>query len=148
MAATFGAYIDVVHSLGGDDELSHDSIPTAPQKAKTHTYHSVPQPPSDLNLDGIQWGAVLTGPPSRTGSGVASPVSGAQTPRTPNDLEMSRPQSPTEAEIDGVEVLQSWSDPSINKYRMASVALQNLGEGLNDSAPGALIPYIESYVSN
>lgn len=140
MASQFGAFIEV-ESAENDTRLP--AIPTAPQKAVTHTYHSVPQLPNDLDLDSIQWGARLNGPPS----GVATP-SGTQTPGTPADvdLEMREPYSPHGEEIDGVEALQSWSNPPINKWRMLSVSLTNMGSGFNDGAPGALIPYIELYV--
>ncbi|KAJ9314470.1 hypothetical protein DTO271D3_5208 [Paecilomyces variotii] len=40
-------------------------------------------------------------------------------------------------------ILPSISNPVINKYRVLSVSLINFAGGLNDSAPGALIPYIE-----
>ncbi|KAL1857291.1 hypothetical protein Plec18167_004769 [Paecilomyces lecythidis] len=40
-------------------------------------------------------------------------------------------------------ILPSISKPAINKYRVLIVSLINFTGGLNDSAPGALIPYIE-----
>lgn len=40
-------------------------------------------------------------------------------------------------------ILPSISKPAINKYRLLSVSLISFAGGLNDSAPGALIPYIE-----
>lgn len=141
MAAPFGgAFIDVEPSK---NVISSTIIPKAPQKAVTHTYHSVPQLPSDSDFDNIQRGARLNGPYS----GTATP-SGTQTPATPAefDLEMRGPLTPHEQEVDAVEALQSWSNPSINKWRMLSVSLTNMGGGLNDSAPGALIPYIEVFV--
>jgi hypothetical protein len=42
--------------------------------------------------------------------------------------------------------MQSFSNPPMNRFRMLSVCLMNFGNGLSDSAPGALIPYIEKYV--
>ncbi|KAF8854208.1 MFS general substrate transporter [Acephala macrosclerotiorum] len=116
-------------------EETHE-IPIAPQKALPRVYHSVPEP---LELDNLQWGAKLNGP---SGSGANTP-SGYQSPRVPNDLEMSRPATPTEQ--DGFDVLQSFSNPPMNRFRMLSVCLMNFGNGLNDSAPGALIPYIEKH---
>lgn len=116
-------------------EETHEIL-IAPQKALPRVYHSVPQP---LELDNLQWGAKLNGP---SGSGTNTPP-GYQTPRVPTDLEMSRPATPTEQ--DGVDALQSFSNPPMNRFRMLSVCLMNFGNGLNDSAPGALIPYIEKY---
>lgn len=131
----FGAFIDVEPS--SINEQVH-TIPIAPQKAFPRVYHSVPDP---IELDNLQWGAKLNGP---SGSGAVSP-SGYQTPRVPTDLEMSRPATPTN-EQGGVDALQSFSDPPKNRFRMLSVCLLNFGNGLSDSAPGALIPYIEKYV--
>ncbi|CZR63352.1 related to tetracycline resistance proteins [Phialocephala subalpina] len=130
----FGAFIGF-ESKSSVSEETHE-IPIAPQKALPRVYHSVPEP---LELDNLQWGAKLNGP---SGSGSDTP-SGYQTPRVPNDLEMSRPATPNEQ--DGVDVLQSFSNPPMNRFRMLSVCLMNFGNGLNDSAPGALIPYIEKH---
>ncbi|CAK7213191.1 hypothetical protein SBRCBS47491_001718 [Sporothrix bragantina] len=44
-----------------------------------------------------------------------------------------------------VEVLQSMFLPRKNAFRMATVALNTLNDGLNDSAAGALLPYIERH---
>jgi len=35
----------------------------------------------------------------------------------------------------------------MNRFRVLSVCLLNFGNGLSDSAPGALIPYIEKFVA-
>lgn len=58
---------------------------------------------------------------------------------------MSRPASPTHDELDGVDALQSFSNPPKNRYRMVSISLMNFLSGLSDSAPGALIPYMERH---
>lgn len=144
---SFGVYIDVEPSHNSG--VVHDA-PSAPAKAVARVYHSVPDP---IELDNIEWGKKLNGPSSYfervagTGppSGAATP-SGYQTPRTPLDLEMSRPASPQHGEQDGVDAMQSFSSPPMNRYRMAAVCLINFGNGLSDSAPGALIPYIEKCV--
>ena len=67
--------------------------------------------------------------------------SGAQTPKTPNDVEMSRPPSPVAD--DAADVVQTLNNPPMNKLRLLSCCLMCLANGLNDSAPGALIPYME-----
>lgn len=46
-------------------------------------------------------------------------------------------------EADGVEALQSIWDPYMNRFRLATISLINLANGLNDSAAGAVLPYIE-----
>lgn len=127
-----GAFIGIESSI---NEKSHE-IPVPPQKALPRVYHSVPEP---LELDNLQWGSKLNGP---TSSGTNTP-SGYQTPGVLSDLEMSRPATPNDR--DGVDAMQSFSNPPMNRFRMLSVCLCNFGNGLNDSAPGALIPYIEKY---
>lgn len=62
---------------------------------------------------------------------------------TPNELEASLPPTPTQH--DAVHVVPSWSYPSMNKWRVLAACLQYFGNGMNDSAPGALIPYLESW---
>ena len=134
----FGAFIDIESAPSNDEP---HTIPVAPQKALPRTYHSVPDP---IELDNLQWGAKLNGPSK---SGDAAPAeSGYQTPHGPMDLEMSRPQTPTVDAQNGVDAMQSFSNPPMNRFRMLSVSLMNFGNGLNDSAPGALIPYIEKCV--
>ncbi|KAK8119459.1 Major facilitator superfamily transporter [Apiospora kogelbergensis] len=46
---------------------------------------------------------------------------------------------------DAVEAMQSFSDPPMNRYRMISICSMQLLGGLNDAAPGALIPYMETH---
>lgn len=61
------------------------------------------------------------------------------------ELEMSRP--PNHKNEDISDIVQSLSNPAINKYRLLSACLMCFGNGLNDSAPGALIPYLEKHYS-
>ncbi|KAH0013742.1 MFS general substrate transporter, partial [Aureobasidium melanogenum] len=63
------------------------------------------------------------------------------TTRTPSELEMSRPPSPSQA----AEVVPSWSFPSMNKYRVLAACTVYFGNGLNDASAGALIPYMEKH---
>ncbi|KAH6985345.1 major facilitator superfamily domain-containing protein [Ilyonectria destructans] len=46
---------------------------------------------------------------------------------------------------EGVGIIQSISTPRINRWRLAASCLMNLTNGMNDAAPGALIPYMEKY---
>lgn len=39
--------------------------------------------------------------------------------------------------------LQTLSNPPMNRWRFLSACLMCFANGLNDSAPGALIPYLE-----
>jgi hypothetical protein len=58
------------------------------------------------------------------------------------DLEMSRPVSPDPAP-DAVDAVMSVWNPFMNRFRLLSLCLCSLGDGLSDSAAGALIPYME-----
>ncbi|KAL3427377.1 MFS efflux [Phlyctema vagabunda] len=129
----FGAFVTVEDSR---------ELPEAPQRALPRHYHSVPHTP-DIELDSIQWGTRLNGPAK---SGNATTASGTQTPRGINDLEMSRPGTPVDDD-GGVNALQSWNNPPMNRFRMLNVCLLNFCNGMSDSAPGALIPYMEKHYS-
>jgi len=134
---SFGAFIDVEPSSSRDE--AH-TVPSAPAKALPRVYHSIPDL---IELDNMQWSKKPNGHP--TGSGTVTP-SAYQTPRTlVGDLEMSRPASPQNEEQDGVDAMQSFSSPPMNRFRMVAACLMNFGNGLSDSAPGALIPYIERH---
>lgn len=138
-ASSFGTLVQV-ESRGRDD---HDDdahrLPAAPAKAVPRTYPGAPhREEASIELQRID---VV----SSSKGGRQSPKGGkSPPPRTPtasgsgDDVEMSRPSSPV-----FVEVLQSMSDPHMNRFRLAAVCLMGLGNGLNDSAPGALIPYME-----
>ena len=134
MASAIGSLVEVESSVRAEEY----SVPVAPSRAFPKDYHAIPLPRSqdDIELENIQWG----------GRSTSQPASGTQTPRTPNDLEISRPASRMLGEQDGVDAIQSFSDPPMNRLRMAAVCLINLSNGMSDSAPGALIPYIEKYV--
>ncbi|MCJ1229219.1 hypothetical protein MMC12_005884 [Toensbergia leucococca] len=115
----FGAFISI-------DESSQIADPPSVLKSSTPTVYE---------LDDLSWGRRYNGP------AVPTAPSGIQTPITPNELEMSRPPSPTSDET--VDIMQSLSSPPMNRYRLLSACLMFFGNGLNDSAPGALIPYME-----
>ena len=73
-------------------------------------------------------------------SSVPPTPSGQQTPTT-FDSETSRSASPDYGRPIGA--LPSMRRPAINRYRLLATCIMNLCGGLNDSAPGALIPYLE-----
>jgi hypothetical protein len=126
-----GAFIDVESS-----KTSQERLPVAPQKALPRLY-SVQEP--------IELADISTNHKGPTAPGNTPPL-GTHTLPTPSELEMSRPATPRQNEDDGVEAMQSFSNPPMNRFRMLSVCLLNFGNGLSDSAPGALIPYIEKFV--
>jgi hypothetical protein len=119
-------------------------IPSAPAKAKSRTYPGAPQTTESDPIELQSWRSRPSSLPSRDRSPPRA-GSGATTPPVErSDLEMSRPASPRL--IDGgeiVEAMQSLSNPPRNRYRFASGCITMFLNGLNDSAPGALIPYLE-----
>ncbi|KAK1996277.1 major facilitator superfamily transporter [Colletotrichum falcatum] len=124
-------------------------LPAAPARAVPRTYPGAPQRDgssielSRINANHNNGGAAVA---DKTGISIVgplptqSPPSLSRPPTSGADVEMSRPSSPA-----AFEVLQSISDPHMNRYRLAAACLMNFGNGLNDSAPGALIPYIEKH---
>ena len=63
--------------------------------------------------------------------------------KTPDELEQSQP--PTPQGQDGVDMVPTLWYPKMNKWRVLAACLEYFGNGINDSAPGALIPYIEEW---
>ena len=59
------------------------------------------------------------------------------------DLEMSQPGYLPPVDIVEIEAVPSITQPYMNRFRLAAVCLMNFTNGLNDSAPGALLPYME-----
>ena len=121
---------------------------TSPKTARTHT-----RGPSAEELDDMElpdYGFSKNHPTSNDTS-IKKPqtptpaVTGYQTPRTPSQLEASPP--PTPRQHDPTGIVPSWSYPLMNKWRVLAACLIYLGNGMNDSAPGALIPYMEKYYS-
>lgn len=111
-----------------EHELSSFPHIQAPQKAVPRTYPAVPQDETPLKV----------------GSPFDTPTpSSPTTSHEERDLEMSRPGTPIETSFPPVEALPSLSSHPMNKFRFGAVCAQTLLAGLTDSAPGALIPYME-----
>lgn len=122
--APFGALLEI---------QSHNPDPLrGPPRILPRDTISQPQPPTVLELDAIQWGERLNGPPKPDHSRCS----------TPQDLESSLPATPTGNQpVDAI--VQTAVNPPINRWRLASAALMFFLVGVNDSATGALIPYLE-----
>ncbi|TGJ77113.1 hypothetical protein E0Z10_g10766 [Xylaria hypoxylon] len=117
-------------------QIESNSLPQAPKRAVPRTYPAVPQRDNDIELKSLTRVSVAPTPP------------GVSTPHGERDLEMSAPNTPGESLSDPMstfEILPGLTDPPMNKFRFASCCFQNFLSGINDSAPGALIPFIETY---
>lgn len=84
-----------------------------------------------------------TTPPRSPAKGHILGALQTDTSKTPNDLERSEPSTPTNERA--TSVMPSFSFPKMNKWRVFAACLTYFGNGMSDSAPGALIPYVEDY---
>ena len=75
----------------------------------------------------------------------ASSISGASASKTPGQLERSQPSTPQG--YSGADIVPTLWYPKMNRWRVLAACMEYFGNGLNDSAPGALIPYIEEWYS-
>lgn len=110
---------------------SNPQPPAPPAKAVQRTYPGAPLSDNYFELERL---------PASHGGHASEPASPA--PET-DDLEMSRPPSPSATAGDVAGIMPSMWDPYMNRYRVLAVCLANLCGALNDSAPGALIPFME-----
>ncbi|KAH7319824.1 MFS efflux transporter [Stachybotrys elegans] len=116
-----------VQSSTSHDPVDEIVMPlTAPAKAISRTYPGAPQPEEPSPANNTDWPA----------SGTASP------PPVDEDLERSRPASPVPPDT-AAEVLPTIWQPFMNRFRVLAVCMANFSNALNDSAAGALIPYME-----
>lgn len=118
-ASTFGALV----------QLESPPAITNPAAAVRKDKQGIARTLSDYELEGIHPHAEATRPPT-----------GTHTPLTPGAFN-GGPHTPVNQET--VDAIPAQPSLSQTKWRVLSACLMNLGNGLNDSAPGALIPYIE-----
>ena len=100
-------------------------VPAPPSKVIPRSHPRAPRQDESIELQSI----------------IMPPRSGDSGTATPGDVEMNGPT--TVIGPAGTEALKSILDPYKNRFRFASVCLMNFLNGLNDSAPGALIPHLE-----
>lgn len=106
--------------------------------APTHQKSKIPQTPRDIGvLPDIElkyFGSKKTYENIKTG-GTQTPdgplPAGAQTPKTPNELEMSRPPSPKTD--DAVGQIRLWNAEPMTKWRILCCCLLYFSNGINDS---------------
>ncbi|KAH8705097.1 putative MFS efflux transporter [Talaromyces proteolyticus] len=136
MAAQLAALFDV--------ESSHPTQP--PAAVRKHNTH-VASSPIDHELEDLH----LNTSHLTSNDQALSRVSRSSI-QAPSDLESLPPTPGTpnsernhhESESTAAEMVQSISNPPRNKWRFASACLMFLSNGMSDSAPGALIPYMET----
>ena len=121
-----------------------------PPNAKTRQ-----KPPSNAELAAIklptygltslkEYDGATTPDNSHTPYGIETPRLDETTgQKTPDELERSQPPTPKSPEASNI--VPTFSFPKMNRWRVLSACLEYFGNGMNDSAPGALIPYIEEW---
>lgn len=130
-SSLFGTLVQVESNSTRHDE---HPLPIAPQRVKSRTYPAVPQQDS-IELEPLR---------HPLNDGGISSTPGPATPREEMDVEMSAPGTPV-GPTDTFDALPTLNDPPMNKFRLATCCFLNFVGGLTDSAPGALIPYMESH---
>lgn len=120
---------NLVEVQSGPASPTEEFVPlTTPAKAISRTYPGAPHRPESSELP-------------RDPRSDETQI-GVMAPRTEGDLEMSRPASPVLSR-EVAEALPTLWDPYMNRFRLFAVCLANFNNALNDSAAGALIPYME-----
>ena len=137
---SFAAGLDIV----SDDRVPrHENSSTMSKAPSNKELDSIELPDYGLTSQQHYDGAV-TPTSKHTPFGAQTPaLDQVPTSKTPGELEQSQPPTPKRDEAAGI--VPSWSYPTMNKWRVLSACLEYFGNGLNDSAPGALIPYIETW---
>ncbi|KAF2423657.1 MFS general substrate transporter [Tothia fuscella] len=132
MSTSFGAFIDI--------ESAPAVIKDPP--APLHIKDNIPVP-SSVELDELSWRSKYTDPqsPHVGGQTPNTPHNGSQTTRYPEEFFTSQPATPMRGGAS--DFVQTWKNPLMNRWRLLSICLTWLGNGMSDSGPGALLPYME-----
>lgn len=137
-------------SLAAGIEVVSDSKVARPANVKTTT-----SAPSITELDAIElpdYGLTSSHPTTKLPQPITSyspkstrpsSIDGTAATKTPGELEQSQPSTPQGDE--GADIVPTLWYPKMNRWRVLAACLEYFGNGLNDSAPGALIPYIEDW---
>ncbi|KAF4536765.1 MFS efflux transporter [Lasiodiplodia theobromae] len=151
----------MAHALGNLFDIEDPKCITTPPRSRKKSV-SIRTPPSDQELDDLIFGDRLSAPqthPSTPKSGSEHATSsrparshaGVQTPVTPSELEgaiaNNNISTPTADGGPAHPAIQTFWNPPMNKWRVLCACLVYFGNGLSDSAPGALIPYMETFYS-
>ena len=123
-----------------EHESSQSPTVNPPLPAAQITRSQTDLGPTGIELNELQWGHKLNGPSGNIPIETAAPAD-CLTSATPREVEQSNPPTPR---VDhAVNPVMSASNPSMNKWRLGANCLMVFTQGIHDSAPGALIPYLE-----
>ena len=129
------------------EETDAPQLPPSPPALHTKEHHagpaSKPESTVDIELQSIHSPAQQPSPkPSSIKITPVLETPSPATPKTPSQLEHSRPSSPHQDRT--TDMVQSFWNPYVNRFRVVACCLMLIGNGLNDAAPGALLNYIET----
>ncbi|KAL1652214.1 hypothetical protein SLS58_000341 [Diplodia intermedia] len=130
----------MAHAFGSLFDIEDPKRITTPPLSRKQSL-SVRSPPSNQELDDLIFGEPVAAPqthPSASKSGAGNAIS-----QTPSELEGNSDTTPAAAR----PAIQTLWNPPMNKWRVLCACLVYFGNGLSDSAPGALIPYMEAFYS-
>lgn len=113
--------------------IQHESSPeSSSQRAGKANRHDKTSPPTNIELDAIQWGQPLPGPSE---SGAAGP----SIPPTPGELERSQPPTPKrEHAVDALAALSPRTPR--NRWRLAAAGLVFMMVGMVDAVVSSSTP--------
>ena len=122
----FGAFLEID---------SRSNPVTDPAKAVVKDSRPQVQAPAAYELDAIQWGQKLNGPQE---------IPHVYPNLSDADVELTvPPPTPPKSHVAAAK-LQSATNPPRNRWRLVAAAATFFVMGMNDSATGALIPYMEA----
>ncbi|QYS97888.1 Putative mfs efflux protein [Trichoderma simmonsii] len=144
MPSLLQSLVNIESDHASTESATASPVPTTPAKVFPRTYPSVPQRDNSIEIGMSQQNI------SQPEASTSSPSSHTEAQiEVGGDVEMTRYLAPANApdmeSDDGIPALQSVWDPYMNRYRLLSVCMLSFGNGMKDSAPGALLPYIEEY---
>lgn len=147
--------------------LEESSTHGAPSNRASESRHPPDPAPTAVELDSMSIGAqtryngpARSAPVAQANVPGSNPRSTAKEDRTVDPDISSQERGPSSVSASQAEVVvsrsqsptasastarETWRNPAINKWRVASACLVTFANGFNDSAPGALLPYIEEY---
>ncbi|KAK3112853.1 hypothetical protein LTR53_010431 [Teratosphaeriaceae sp. CCFEE 6253] len=122
---------------------------TPPKMAKTYARGPSAQELDEMKLPDYGFTKpqhTSTDTPTKQPCAPTPAVTGHQTPpTTPPDLEASLPPTPAQHHDHSTGLVPSFSFPAMNRWRVLAACLIYFGNGMSDSAVGALIPSIETH---
>lgn len=123
--------------------IENDLSVSGPRPVLHKDGHGVKPPPSVYELDHLTPGDRHAS--QSVGSSIAPVPNGVEISSTPQ--ESGWKAKPVQGSRNAVHTVQSLTNPPMNRWRFLASCLMCFANGLNDGAPGALIPYIEPYYS-